>query len=152
MSVCTDWLDETMSLWVNVWVMFNVFATHVLCSGYHLTLITGPKNNRVQDTWYLWGKNSENMQLLDVLVCNSANKPSFQNPTGQTVQNSATPIRRFSADLAPISAVMLVIFGIDFTFFRIDSFRFHISGSIGPTGKYNHSKCSAKPILNRMKP
>ncbi len=29
-------------------------------------------------TWYMWGKN---MQLLDVLFCNSANKPSFQNPT-----------------------------------------------------------------------
>ncbi len=27
-----------------------------------------------KDTWYLWVKNSENMQLLDVLVCNFANK------------------------------------------------------------------------------
>ncbi len=26
---------------------------------------------------YLLGKNSKNMQLLDVLVCNSANKPFF---------------------------------------------------------------------------
>ena len=34
-----------------------------------------------KDTWYLWGKNTENMQLLDVLVYNLANKPSFQNPT-----------------------------------------------------------------------
>ncbi len=31
--------------------------------------------------WYLWVKNSENMQLLDVLVCNFVNKPSFPNPT-----------------------------------------------------------------------
>ncbi len=35
----------------------------------------------VKDTWYLWGKNSENLQLLDVLASNLANKPSFQNPT-----------------------------------------------------------------------
>ncbi len=36
--------------------------------------------NLFKDTSYLhvWGKN---MQLLDVSVCNSANKPSFQNPT-----------------------------------------------------------------------
>ncbi len=33
-----------------------------------------------KDTWYLWGKNSENRQLLDILTCNSANVPSFQNP------------------------------------------------------------------------
>ena len=30
---------------------------------------------------------------------------------------------------------MWAIFGIDFAFFRIDSFQFYISG---PTGKYNH--------------
>ncbi len=35
----------------------------------------------IKDTWYLWAKNSENMQLLDVLVCNLANKPSFWNLT-----------------------------------------------------------------------
>ncbi len=34
-----------------------------------------------KDTWYLWAKSSGNMQLLDVLVSNSADKSSFQNPT-----------------------------------------------------------------------
>ncbi len=28
----------------------------------------------IKDTRYLWGKNSKQMQLLDVLACNSANK------------------------------------------------------------------------------
>ena len=37
------------------------------------------KNLYLKDTWYLWGKSSENMQLLDVLVCNTANKQSFQH-------------------------------------------------------------------------
>ncbi len=32
-----------------------------------------PEQFLLKDTWYLWGKNSENMQLLDVLVCNLAN-------------------------------------------------------------------------------
>ncbi len=37
-------------------------------------VIPKPDNLRqIKDTWYLWGKNSENMQLLDVLVCNLAN-------------------------------------------------------------------------------
>ena len=36
------------------------------------------KNN---STWYLWGRNSKNIQLLYILACNSANKPSFQNTT-----------------------------------------------------------------------
>ena len=27
------------------------------------------------------GKNSPNQQLLDILTCNSGNKPSFKNPT-----------------------------------------------------------------------
>ncbi len=27
----------------------------------------------IKDTWYLWGKNSKNRQLLDILTCNSAN-------------------------------------------------------------------------------
>ncbi len=28
---------------------------------------------KFKDTWYLWGKNSENMQLLGVLVCKADN-------------------------------------------------------------------------------
>ncbi len=43
----------------------------------------------LRDTWYLWGKNSENMQLQDVLVCNLANNPSFQNPTKSSVGKKA---------------------------------------------------------------
>ncbi len=39
------------------------------------------------------------------------------------------------ADVALISAVILATFGIDFAFVKIDIFRFHISGSTGPTGK-----------------
>ena len=38
-------------------------------------------SGQFKGTWYLWGKNSKNMQLLDILAYNSANKPSFQNPT-----------------------------------------------------------------------
>ncbi len=34
-----------------------------------------------KDTCYLWGKNSKNPQLLDILACNSANNPSFWNLT-----------------------------------------------------------------------
>ncbi len=34
-----------------------------------------------KDTCYVWGKSQQNLQLLDVLACNSANKPSFSNPT-----------------------------------------------------------------------
>ncbi len=29
----------------------------------------------IKDTWYLWRKNNENMQRLDVLVCNLAINP-----------------------------------------------------------------------------
>ncbi len=36
-------------------------------------------SQKVKDTWNLWGKNSKNLKLLDILTCNSANKPSFQN-------------------------------------------------------------------------
>ncbi len=32
-------------------------------------------------TCYGLGKKQQNLQLLDVLACNSANTPSFQNPT-----------------------------------------------------------------------
>ncbi len=35
----------------------------------------------LKDTWYLWCQNSKNQQLIDILACYSANKPSFQNPT-----------------------------------------------------------------------
>ena len=35
----------------------------------------------IKDTCYVWGKKQQNLQPLDVLVCNSANKPSFSNPT-----------------------------------------------------------------------
>ncbi len=34
-----------------------------------------------KDTCYAWCKKQQNLQLLDILACNSANKPSFQNPT-----------------------------------------------------------------------
>ncbi len=30
-------------------------------------------------------KNSKNQQLLEILACNSANKPSFQNQTKWTI-------------------------------------------------------------------
>ncbi len=33
-----------------------------------------------KDTWCLWGKNRKKRQLLDILACNLANHPSFQNP------------------------------------------------------------------------
>ncbi len=33
----------------------------------------------IKYTWYVWGQNSKNRQLLDILACNSANDPSFQN-------------------------------------------------------------------------
>ncbi len=35
------------------------------------------KNSQFKDTCYLWGKNSKNLQLLDIPACNSANNPSF---------------------------------------------------------------------------
>ncbi len=35
----------------------------------------------IKDTSYAWGKKQQNLQLLDDLTCNSANKPSFQNLT-----------------------------------------------------------------------
>ena len=37
----------------------------------------------IKDTCYGLGKNSQNQQLLDILACNSASRPSF---TGQNVQ------------------------------------------------------------------
>ena len=39
---------------------------------------------------------------------------------------------------------MLAIFGIDFAFLRIGSFRFDISGYTGPTGKYKILKMYSK--------
>ncbi len=66
---------------------------------YRLTTITFkfsffPNGNVVilrffKDTWYLWGKNSENMQLLDILVfLKSDKKPFILKPN-----NEAKPAR-----------------------------------------------------------
>ncbi len=53
----------------------------------HPSFFKNDINKNLKDTWYLWGKNSENMQLLDVLVCNLANKPWYISwITGQNVQ------------------------------------------------------------------
>ncbi len=35
----------------------------------------------IKDTCYGLGKNSQNQQLLDILACNSANRPSFKGRT-----------------------------------------------------------------------
>ncbi len=44
----------------------------------HLSLFDDIQGNeKFKDTCYLWGKNSKNPQLLDILACNSANNPSF---------------------------------------------------------------------------
>ncbi len=77
-EIVTQFIPGTIHNWFHFsespkWARFTKFFLHSNC--------TSPNSLNVKDTWYLWGKNSENMQLLDVLVCNTANKPSFQNLT-----------------------------------------------------------------------
>ncbi len=69
--------------WAVMCVVKNRTAQLILGSGFHQK---GKYNNipltfygKFKDTCYVWGKEQQN--LLDILACNSANKPSFQNPT-----------------------------------------------------------------------
>ena len=43
--------------------------------------LAGYYNTFFKDTSYVWGKKQQNLQLLNILSCYSANKPSFQNLT-----------------------------------------------------------------------
>ncbi len=70
-------------------------------------------------------------------------------PAAYNLESSGLVFLQF-ADLAPISAIVFAISIIGCAFFRIDSFRFHIFGSTGFTGMYNHSILSGKCCLNRM--
>ena len=77
---------EIWESWVNVWKGYEKshlggqntkkpFNKGQLSFCLSVTLLVQVCSIKV--TWYLWGKNSRNLQLLDILTCNSANIPSL---------------------------------------------------------------------------
>ncbi len=66
-------LPNAGDLWSNIIAMELPFPHNPSLLEPYIHVIYPLNLILIKDTWYLRGKNSENMQLLNVLVCNLAN-------------------------------------------------------------------------------
>ncbi len=70
-------------------------------------------------TWYLWGKNSKNRQVLDILTCNSANLyiAKLQTKTSRSCIFSLFLPHKYQVSLIEISMMLKSAISWDDTYF-----------------------------------
>ena len=109
--------------WAQKLYLFNIYnhlqiVLHIACSCKFIILHAEKDNNLrllhdIKDTFYVWGKKQQNLQLLDILACNLANKPSFQNLTKSlfgVITELSTKISRSAVFASCIARILNTIY------------------------------------------